>query len=136
VVAQTAGYANEKAAHKAVSRLFQRAVRESVAEALELELMRLDQASRALYKEVLNGNAKAIGAYLKVSDRRMRLLGINDAAISAVAREREGRQAAEGGGQTPVDAYRDWPVDEDLRDAGDILDAEWEDVEEDPEDDE
>jgi hypothetical protein len=58
-----------------------------------LELARLDRAQNAIWNDVTNGRLEAIDRFLKISDRRARLLGM-DKPIKIAHTDTEGQDAA------------------------------------------
>lgn len=71
------GYSGEKAVWKAINDLLNRMERETVAAYKMYQLARLDQALSAVWQNVLSGNSDAIQAFLKIEDRRSKLMGLD-----------------------------------------------------------
>ena len=78
--ARAVGYANRSGAFKA----FYRAIGDREVEAVDthraLELARLDALQRVLWERVELGDIKAIETVLRIIDRRIRLLGLDQVA--------------------------------------------------------
>lgn len=86
--AQEVGYANRSGAYKA----YWKAMGDREAEAVDthraLELDRLDALQTAVWDRAVAGDIKAIDIVLKVMDRRIRLLGLEQAATSGESTDR------------------------------------------------
>ena len=65
------------AIHKTIKRALEDMVREPFEEARELELMRLDELLVGVYGRAISGDVACIDRALAISDRRVRLLGLN-----------------------------------------------------------
>jgi hypothetical protein len=76
--ARLAGYSNRGAAHNAISSLKRGLQIEAAEEMVALENERLDQYLLALDPALRAGDVKAVGAALKISERRSKLLGLDD----------------------------------------------------------
>ncbi len=76
--AKVAGYANRGAAHNAISSLKRSQQATASAEMVELEADRLDYYLFQLDAAIRKGDVKAIMAALKISERRAKLLGLDD----------------------------------------------------------
>lgn len=76
-IAKTLGYNSEQAAWKAVHDLLRRTEQDTAATFRYMQITRLDTALSSIWTDVLKGNVKAIGAFLKIEDRRARLLGLD-----------------------------------------------------------
>ena len=73
------GYASPSGAYKAVSSALRKTLEEPAAELRTLELNRLDGYLLVISPEVRRGNLKAIDRALKISERRSKLLGLDQA---------------------------------------------------------
>lgn len=76
--AKVAGYANRGAAHNAIMKLKSSREQTASAEMVALEEDRLDYYLFQLDAAIRKGDVKAIMAALKVSERRSKLLGLDD----------------------------------------------------------
>lgn len=77
-IARTCGYAGGKAsAYKAVQRELARYRAPEIAEALELELMRLDAYLTVYHPKALAGDGWSLDRCLRISERRAKLLGMD-----------------------------------------------------------
>jgi hypothetical protein len=76
--AKIAGYANRGAAHNAIAKLKSSLEQTASAEMVALEEDRLDYYLFQLDGAIRKGDVKAIGAALKVSERRAKLRGLDD----------------------------------------------------------
>lgn len=76
-IAKTLKYNSEQAAWKAVHDLLRRTEQDTAATFRYMQITRLDTALSSIWGKVLEGNEKAIGAFLKIEDRRARLLGLD-----------------------------------------------------------
>ena len=76
-IADQLGYNTDKAVWKAVNDLLNRQERESVTAYKQYQLARLDQALSAVWAGVLKGNESSINAFLKIEDRRSKLMGMD-----------------------------------------------------------
>lgn len=76
--ARIAGFANRGAAHNAITGLKRAYQTAASAEMVELEADRLDYYLFQLDGAIRKGDTKAITAALKVSERRSKLLGLDD----------------------------------------------------------
>lgn len=77
-IARVLKYSGKGAAHNAVKRVRDTRVSEASAELVALEADRLDKYLVALDTAIKAGDTKAIGAALKISERRAKLLGLDD----------------------------------------------------------
>jgi hypothetical protein len=84
VIAHALKYADRSAAAKAVRRALAATVQEPAAELRRLELERCDAMTLALWPAVLEGDAEAIRACLRVMLRRAQMLGLDAPAKSRV----------------------------------------------------
>lgn len=76
--AKIAGLANRGAAHNALKKLKQSLEQTASAEMVELEEARLDYYLFQLDSKIRKGDVPAIGMAIKVSERRSKLLGLDD----------------------------------------------------------
>lgn len=60
-----------------INRTLERATNHAVTELRDIEGARLDRAQSAIWKRVLDGDIKAIDTYLRISQQRARLFGLN-----------------------------------------------------------
>jgi len=86
-ISEQLGYSTRSASYKAVMRRLRDMDRPAVSMLRELEVQRLDAMLYAVWNDVLQGDAGAVSAALKISERRSRLLGL-DAPHSIEARAR------------------------------------------------
>jgi hypothetical protein len=70
--------------------------KESTQELVEIENARLDAALRSIWPQVASGNLKAIDRFLKISDRRAKLLGL-DAPTKRALTDADGNAITEFG---------------------------------------
>lgn len=68
---------SESAVHGLIGRTLEKAVNYSVEQLREVENARLDRAQAAIWTKVLNGDEKAIDSFLRISQRRARLNGLD-----------------------------------------------------------
>jgi len=79
-IADQLGYANESGAYKAIMRELEQTARdmgEGTEAVRQLELRRLDQMQFPIWNQVLAGDQGAIGAVLRIQERRASLLGLD-----------------------------------------------------------
>lgn len=76
-IARELGYANESAAYNAVKGALRRVTVPAVEELRLIEGERLDLAQQAIWERVLQGELEALRAFLKLSERRARLFGLD-----------------------------------------------------------
>lgn len=76
-IASEVGYQGASGAWQAFKRVKETHIFESVEEARQLELMRLDELLYALWERALGGDLSAIACVLKIMDRRAKLLGLD-----------------------------------------------------------
>lgn len=76
--ARIAGFANRGAAHNAITNLKRSQQVTASAEMVEMESDRLDYYLFQLDAQIRKGDVRAISAALKVSERRAKLLGLDD----------------------------------------------------------
>lgn len=76
-IAQEAGYNSRQAAHDAVKRALELTVREPATEMIKLDLERLDKIWGIHYLNAQAGDVQALGACMKIMERRAKLLGLD-----------------------------------------------------------
>lgn len=76
-IRQACGYASLASAYHAVGAAMKRTLREPADSLRELEQDRIDKALAAIWKNVLAGHLGAIQTFLRLSERRARLLGLD-----------------------------------------------------------
>lgn len=76
-IASEVGYQGASGAWQAYKRVKESHIFESVEEARQLELMRLDEMQFAIWDRALNGELSALSCVLKIMDRRAKLLGLD-----------------------------------------------------------
>lgn len=76
-IAKVLGYKGPSGAFQAVKSAMKKTLQEPAAELRMLELGRLDEALKAIWTKVKKGDLFAIDRYLKISERRSRLLGLD-----------------------------------------------------------
>ena len=76
-IASEVGYQGASGAWQAYQRVKGSQIFESVEEARQLELMRLDEMQFAIWDRVINGELSALSCVLKIMDRRAKLLGLD-----------------------------------------------------------
>jgi len=81
-IAQKLGYADESGPYKAVLAALKRIEVPRVEELRALEGSRLDTAQRAIWPKVQAGDLKAINTFVKLSERRARLFGLDSARVN------------------------------------------------------
>lgn len=69
---------SEQQAHKLVQESMRRVESPMVEEMRDLENQRLDRAQAAIWSNVLNGDLKAVDAFLRISARRAKLNGLDE----------------------------------------------------------
>jgi hypothetical protein len=79
-IAVELGYAGKQGAHAAVMAALREVIREPAEALITLDLERMDALWRAQYSAALGGDIAALGACLKILERRARLLGLDAAA--------------------------------------------------------
>lgn len=96
-IADTLGYSSRGAVHNVLTQELGK-LREEATSLHALENMRLDDAVRGIYPKVLAGDTRAVEVFVKLSERRAKLNGLDDyeARMAAVAE----RQAAVSEAQT------------------------------------
>jgi hypothetical protein len=76
-IASEVGYQGASGAWQAYKRVKESHIFESVDEARQLELMRLDEMMLALWDRAIGGDLPAASCVLKIMDRRAKLLGLD-----------------------------------------------------------
>lgn len=76
-IASEVGYQGASGAWQAYRRVKETHIFESVEEARQLELMRLDELMYALWDRALGGDLSAVTGILKIMDRRAKLIGLD-----------------------------------------------------------
>lgn len=76
-IARTVGYKGPSGAYQAVKAAMKKTLQEPADDLRKIEVARLDEALRAIWPKVKKGDLLAIDRYLKISDRRAKLLGID-----------------------------------------------------------
>ena len=76
-IANEVGYSGPSGAWQAHQRIKSEWIFESVEEARQLELMRLDELQVAVWDRAINGDLPAAHCVLKIMDRRAKLLGLD-----------------------------------------------------------
>lgn len=82
------GYRSKQTAHAAVTKALRTALREPAEELIVLELSRLDQMWQVAYLNACGGDVNAIGACMRMMDRRAKLLGL-DAPVKQPEQKQE-----------------------------------------------
>lgn len=76
-IAKELKYSGAKAVWKAINDLLNRTERETVTAYKIYQNSRLDQALSAIWPKVLGGNEAAVTAFLRIEERRSRLMGLD-----------------------------------------------------------
>lgn len=76
-IAQECGWASEGVARKIVRDALRRAEAVAAADYRDLENARLDRATAAIWPKVINGDIKAGHLFLRISERRARMNGLD-----------------------------------------------------------
>jgi len=76
-IAGEVGYSGPSGAWQAYQRIKSEVIFESIDEARQLELMRLDEMQLAVWDRAINGELAAAHCVLKIMDRRAKLLGLD-----------------------------------------------------------
>lgn len=76
-IADTLGYKSASGAHKAVQTALKKTLQEPADDLRKLELERLDSAAAAIYPSVKQGQYGAIDRWIKIMERRAKLLGLD-----------------------------------------------------------
>ena len=76
-IAGEVGYSGPSGAWQAYQRIKSESIFESVDEARQLELMRLDEMQLAVWDNAINGDLPSANCVLKIMDRRAKLLGLD-----------------------------------------------------------
>lgn len=81
-MAEKLGYSSAQGAHKAVSSVLKRVIREPAEDVILLELERVDALFVRPYQDALAGDLMALSACLALMTRKSRLLGLDAAGKS------------------------------------------------------
>jgi hypothetical protein len=76
-IARVLGYRSPSGAYNAIQSAMKKTLQEPADELRLLELSRLDEALKAIWGDVKKGSLFAIDRFLKISERRSRLLGLD-----------------------------------------------------------
>jgi hypothetical protein len=76
-IANEVGFSGPSGAWQAYQRIRQEVIFESIDDARQLELMRLDDLQVAVWERAINGELPAAHCVLKIMDRRAKLLGLD-----------------------------------------------------------
>lgn len=76
-IADELKFNSDKSVWKAINDLQNRQERETVTSYRQYQLARLDQALTSIWPKVLKGDKLAIDAFLKIEDRRAKLMGMD-----------------------------------------------------------
>jgi|DewCreStandDraft_4_1066084.scaffolds.fasta_scaffold92307_1 hypothetical protein len=76
-IARVLGYKGASGAYNAIQSALRKTLQEPAEELRILELSRLDEALKAIWTDVKKGSLFAIDRFLKISERRSRLLGLD-----------------------------------------------------------
>jgi len=76
-IAQECGYKHKSSAFDAVKRALELVVREPATELIKLDLERLDKIWGIHYLNAQAGDVQALGACMKIMERRAKLLGLD-----------------------------------------------------------
>ena len=92
-IAVAAGYKSKQAAWKAVGAALKMTLREEGTDELRsLEVERVDVALKSIWAQVLSGNLGAVDRFIRLSERRARLLGL-DTPIKIAPTTPDGKDA-------------------------------------------
>jgi hypothetical protein len=75
-IAKALGYKGPSGAYQAVKSAMKKTLQEPADELRKLEASRLDEALRAIWPQVKKGNLLAIDRYIKISERRAKIMGM------------------------------------------------------------
>lgn len=78
-IADQVGYADPSGAYRAFNRALSRIIMEEPDEMRLLELSRLDRIQIEIYRNATQGQLGAVDRYLKIAERRAKLMGIDAA---------------------------------------------------------
>lgn len=76
-IADSLGYKSASGAHKAVQTALKKTLQEPADDLRRLEVERLDAALAAVWSSVLKGQYGAVDRFLRIQERRARLLGLD-----------------------------------------------------------
>ena len=82
-IAAELGYANRGTAWRVVNKALTERVDGAVEEYREMELARLDSLQAALWPKAMDGDARAVDSILKIIDKRVRILGLDQVSAKA-----------------------------------------------------
>jgi hypothetical protein len=74
-IAREVGYANCGAAHRVVAKAWSERLADDIDQLREMELARLDALQASMWAKAENGDLRAVNAYVRIIDKRCRLLG-------------------------------------------------------------
>jgi hypothetical protein len=77
MISEQVGYASASAAHWAYQRAAKRVVQEDIDAIRRIETERLDIAQSAIWSRVLNGELQAVQTFVRIQERRAKLLGLD-----------------------------------------------------------
>jgi orotate phosphoribosyltransferase-like protein len=80
-IASELGYANRGTAWRVVSKALSERIDGAVEEYRHVELARLDALQAALWDQAMTGDTRSADAILRIIDRRIRLLGLDQATV-------------------------------------------------------
>lgn len=76
-IARALGYSSRGDVHRIVTRALSRHQAEQIDEMRNVEGARLDRAQRAIWAAVVRGDLEAVRAFVRISERRARLFGLD-----------------------------------------------------------
>jgi len=76
-IAKRLGYASASGAHNAVKAALKLTLQEPADDLRKLELERIDAALSAIWTQVMKGNHGAVDRFIRLSERRARLIGLD-----------------------------------------------------------
>jgi hypothetical protein len=80
-IAKQVGYTNKGTAWRTVTKALRERVDDAVEELRALEMARLDALQAALWDQAMAGDTRSADAILRIIDRRVRLLGLDQVAV-------------------------------------------------------
>jgi orotate phosphoribosyltransferase-like protein len=80
-IASEVGYANRGTAWRVVNKALTERVDSAVDEYRQMELARLDALQESLWSTAMEGNVRSVDAILRIIDRRIRLLGLDQVTV-------------------------------------------------------
>jgi len=106
VIAQNVGYNSAQAAWKAVRSALKRTIQEPANELRRIEVERIDAALASIWVQVKQGNLPAIDRFVRLSERRANLLGLDEPKKQEIS----GNISGQGGGPITLNVvYKDKP---------------------------